>query len=59
MLHSSMNKELNYEREDKYDYNGKNYSHCSLKKFYVIDDLQSDGFIFPDGSLRFKFFIKK
>ena len=58
MLHSSdSNKNFKpiQETSDFLSY----YSSFGYKEFYEISKLSEDGFIFPDGSLRFEFFVKK
>ena len=41
----------NYDTSHRFSYGERN--------FYLRNKLKEDGFIFPDGSLRFEFFVKK
>ena len=43
----------------KRDFERKKTSNWGWTKFYLQSNLLDDGFIFPDGSLRFEFAIKK
>ena len=58
MLHST-NRQKDFKEEGIFDWTAKNKTSLNLPKFYAIDDLEKDGFIHPDGSLRFEFGIKK
>ena len=53
-------KNLVYEREISFaDYELNLDSTAFDDEFYPIVDLSKEGFIFPDGSLHFKFWVKK
>ena len=59
MLHSSDPAKNHQKKPYAKDFGSKHsYSH-GMEKFYLQDKLSEDGFIFPDGSLRFEFFVKK
>ena len=59
MLHcsdSSMDFQIS---EEKFDFTEVNEIGSCQFKFYAKADLEKDGFIHPDGSLRFEFFVQK
>ena len=59
MLHSTDSTKNFNEAPSSGDF-GEKYSFGLIRpEFYRQDKLLEDGFIFPDGSLRFEFFIKK
>jgi hypothetical protein len=58
MLHSS-DRQKDFKYEYTYDWTGKNYFCFVSSQFYAIADLEKNGFIHADGSLRFVFKIKK
>lgn len=59
MVHSSDRKK-DFKFEYPFDWTGKgNMTLIEEKQFYEIKDLEKDGFVHADGSLRFEFKIKK
>ena len=66
MVHST-NRQKDFERESIedfelegiYDWTGLNETSLVCDKFYAIADLKKDGFIHPDGSLRFEYKVGK
>ena len=58
MLHST-DRHKDFEKESIFDWTGLNEKRRIFAKFYAITDLAKDGFINPDGSLRFEYGIKK
>ena len=58
MLHST-NRQEDFKRESSDDWTGLNETSLIWYKFYTIAYLEEDGFIHPDGSLRFEYSIKK
>ena len=57
ILHSSSHLKNHYGDAKEDDYGTEHYT--GFGDFFPHDKLQRDGFIFPDGSLRFEFFVKK
>ena len=58
MLHPSGHSK-DFSTEYTSDWKDKDDSGFTSPDFYKIDDLDKDGFIHPDGSLRFESTIKK
>ena len=58
MVHST-NRQKDFERESIDDWTGLNETSLVWDKFYAIADLKKDGFIHPDGSLRFEYKVEK
>ena len=59
MLHST-NSQKDFKIEGIIDWTGSNEDGLIIcEEFYAIADLEEDGFIHPDGSLRFEYSIKK
>ena len=58
MIHYSL-KEKEFIQIRKFDWTGKDDFNWVLAEFYKSDELERDGFIHPDGSLRFEFEIIK
>ena len=56
MIHSSY-KEEDFSKEDKFDWIGEDDYYWIMPDFYKSDELERDGFIHQDGSLRFEFEI--
>ena len=58
--HSDETKNCEFTKEITFaDYKTVMANTVSETEFYRIDDLAKDGFIFPDGSLKFKFYVQK
>ena len=58
MLHST-NRQKDFEIEETFDWTGINETSMVWTKFYEIADLEKNGFIHPDGSLRFEYKVEK
>ena len=58
MIHSS-DKEKDFIQKSKADWTGKDCNTFVTAKCYKSDDLQRNGFIHQDGSLRFEFEITR
>ena len=59
MLHSS-DPDKNFRMQQfTNDYKTYHISGYGLTQFYLKNKLSDSGFIFPDGSLKFEFFVKK
>ena len=58
MLYST-NRQKDIKRESIFDWTGLNETSLVWDKFYAIADLKKDGFIHPDGSLRFEYKVEK
>ena len=58
MLHSK-NRQKDFKEEGIADWTGINEASMIWQKFYAIADLEKDGFIHPDGSLRFEYKVEK
>lgn len=56
---NSTNRGKHYKEESSFDWKNKNDFTCVSPKFYKFCNLDQDGFIHADGSLRFDFYIKK
>lgn len=54
LIHST-DESKNFTEELVNDWTGKNDQGFASVKFFKIDDLAKDGFIHPDGSLKFRF----
>ena len=48
-----------HEKQNTFDYEKNHSQSLGWLEFYSKNELHQDGFIFPDGSLRFQFFVKK
>ena len=59
MLHSPGEPSKAYRSESKDDWAGRDDFSFIDSTFYRIDALESAGFIHPDDSLHFQFFVKK
>ena len=58
MLHST-NRQKDFKIENIFDWTGVNEISQIWYKFYEIADLEKDGFIHSDGSLRFEYKVEK
>ena len=60
MLHST-NRQKDIKKEQIFDWDEDNENETSRGwgKFYATADLEKDGFIHPDGSLRFEYKVEK
>ena len=58
MLHSKY-RHKDIKKETINDWTGLNETSLIWYMFYPITDLKKDGFIYPDGSLRFEYKVEK